>query len=218
MGKTQRKTNSYLVRYKKKFKRKVQKVIQLLEIGDMEHDLCKLYKEIFPHDFLEMERHYKFYKEKNQRRKKGKPLWFPNPKLLIANISGLKFPIEKNIAPFISRESLKKNLLQEGSKELQKKEEKYKKKNISTQYILPQYILRFISLYWKETNLFKKLYIVKEVSKYKHEKTIIFFKNVLHSEKDWVIKNVVFRAMQTFEEVVFLPPKGKGKGKREQYN
>jgi hypothetical protein len=57
----------------------------------------------------------------------------------------------------------------------------------------------------------ERLNAVKEVSKYKSNKTVQMLYAVLSKEKDYFIRQMAFRSLQRFGQVVFLDKKGIGK-------
>lgn len=215
MGRTQRKTSKYLELYRKKFKRKVNSVLEFTPpFSSKEAFLC-LFEEIYPDDVRSMTKHYLFYQEKNKRRKAGKPLYFPDPAALLYDITASSIKkISKSEWNLEEAESRKTAAIEESKLEQEKKKEKYRKNNISTQEVTPPYVIDLIGKYWKESRHLQRLYIAQECSKYKSTSTILFFRQVLFGENDWFIKNAAFRTLQKFDEVVYLPPKGSGNQKR----
>lgn len=211
MGRTQRKTSKYLELYRKKFKKKVNSVLKFTPpLLSKEEFLC-LFEEVYPDDVRSMAKHHQFFQEKNKRRKNGKPLYFPNPAELLYAIAGTSIKkISKSAWNVDEAESIKKIAIEESKLEQEKKKEKYIRNNISTQEVIPPYVIDLIGRYWKESRKLQRLYIVQECAKYINTTTILFFRQVLFGESDWFIKNTVFRTLQKFDEVVFLPPKGKG--------
>jgi hypothetical protein len=174
-----------------------------------------LFEEIYPVDARSMSKHYQFYQEKNKKRRIGKPLYFPNPAELLYGIAASSIKkISKSEWSFEEAESRKKAAIEESKLEQEKKNEKYRENNISTQEVTPPYVIDLIGKYWKESRYLQRLYIAQECSKYKSTSTIIFFRQVLFGENDWFIKNAAFRTLQRFDEVVYLPQKGRGDRKR----
>ncbi|MGT2593427.1 TIR domain-containing protein [Vibrio cholerae] len=217
MGKTQRKTSKYLELYRKKFKKKVQTIISFTPPNSSKEDFIKLFSEVYPDDLLSIQKHFSFYEHKNKTRKVGKNLYFPHPSELLYNIAKPEIKkIKKDEWCIIKAESNKKSALRSELQEKNKRQYKYRKNNISTQNVTPRYIKELIQKYWSENVKLRRLLIVIECSKFKNEKTILFFRQVLSGEKDWFIRNYCFRTLQRFDEVTYLSPKGKGK--REQYD
>ncbi len=159
-----------------------------------------------------MEKHYQFYQEKNKRRQTGKPLYFPSAVELLYEIARPKIA-KISETTWCAEDAAKKRIetLQEATREREERKEKYRKRNISTQEVLPRYLIILINKYWKECNELLRFDIARECAKYKNNKTVLFFRQILFGEKDWFIRNFAFRTLQRFDEVVFLPPKGKGK-------
>ncbi len=217
MGRTQRKTSKYLELYRKSLKRKVASVLEFTPPGTSKEALLKIFEDIFPDETNSMRKHYQFYQEKNKRRRKGKPLYFPDPAELLYDMAGARICNLSQSAWNIDDANKKKEeALKQSKSEQEKRREKYRRNNISTQDVTPSYIIELIDKYWKEPEKLQRLYIAQECSKYRNDRTILFFRQVLYGENDWFIKNTVFRTLQRFDEIVYLPPKGKGK--RDQYN
>jgi len=217
MGRTQRKTSKYLELYRKTFKRKVNSILEFTPPFTSKEEFLSLFEEIYPDDARSMKKHYQFYQEKNKRRRTGKPLYFPTPAQLLYDIADSKIKkITESEWNSEEAEEKKKAALEESKLEQQKRKDKYRRNNISTQEVTPLYVIDLIERYWRESRKLQRLYIVQECSKYKNSTTILFFRQVLYGENDWFIKNFVFRTLQKFDEVVYLPPKGEGK--RDKYN
>ena len=211
MGRTQRKTSKYLELYRKIFRRKVETILEFTPPGTSKEAFLLLFEQIYPDDTQSMKKHYQFYQEKNKRRRIGEPLHFPNPTQLLYDIAGAKIGVISESTWNVEHAKEKKKDALEGSRlEQERRKEKYRRNNISTQEVTPAYIVDIIDKYWKESQKLQRLYIVQECSKYKNATTILFFRQVLYGENDWFIKNTAFRTLQSFDEVVYLPPKGKG--------
>ncbi|MCU8018120.1 TIR domain-containing protein [Shewanella sp. SM72] len=217
MGSVQRKTNKYLELYRKKFRKKVRTVLSFTPPGIKKNDFIKLFSEIYPDDIISMEKNVRFYQEKNRRRRRGKPLFFPNPSDLLYSLAKPKLnDICEREFDLFQAQMAKEEALAEAQLDSNRKKIQYRNNNISTQFVTPKYISLLIEKYWHEKNKFRRLLIVIECSKYKNESTIFFFRQVMSGEKDWFIRNYCLRILQRFDEVVYLPPKGKGA--QEKYN
>lgn len=217
MGRTQRKTSKYLELYRKSFKKKVNTVISFAPPNTLKDRFFDLFSEVYPEDVSSMEQHFKFYQEKNRNRKKGKPLFFPNPTDLLYEMAKAKLNhIKVDSWNPSDAEEAKKAAHEDAKRERERKLLSYRKNNISTQTVTPNYIIKLIKAYWNEKTKIRRLLIVTECGKYKNPRTILFFRKVLNKESDWFIRNNCYRILQKFNEVVYLPPKGRGK--KEQYD
>ncbi|QDG35735.1 toll/interleukin-1 receptor domain-containing protein [Alteromonas mediterranea] len=217
MGKTQRKTSKYLELYRKSFKKKVNTVISFAPPNTSKDKFFDLFSEVYPEDVSSMEQHFKFYQEKNRNRKKGKPLFFPNPTDLLYEMAKAKLKhIKVDDWNAFDAEEEKKAALEDAKRDREKKLLSYRNKNISTQSVTPNYVIKLIKKYWSEKTKIRRLLIVTECGKYKNPRTILFFRRVLNKEPDWFIRNYCFRILQNFDEVVYLS--SKGKGKKGQYD
>lgn len=217
MGRTQRKTSKYVELYRKKLKKKVLIVVSFTPPGSSKKDFINLFSEVYPDDWVNIEKHFLFYQEKNKNRKKGKPLYFPHPSDLLYGLakSGIR-SLKVNDWDVSRAENNKVLALSEEKKDRERRKAKYRNNNISTQTVTPGYVCDLIKRYWKERLKIRRLLIVIECGKFKNESTTLFFRQVLSGEKDWFIRNYCFRILQRFDEVVYLSPKGRGK--REQYD
>lgn len=217
MGRTQRKTNKYLERYRRTLRRKVRTVVEFAPPNCSQAEFLRLFTEVYPDEVRSMEKHYEFYAEKNRHRRVGKPLHFPIPGELLFGMARSKLRQIDGSSWNADRANVAQQVAVDQSlHEQEKRREKYRENNISTQDVTPNYIIALTKKYWKEGRAEMRLHIVQECGKYKNDRTISFFRRVMAKEKDWFIKNVVFRTLQRFDEVVYLPPKGKGK--RQKYN
>ncbi|HFQ5227647.1 TPA: TIR domain-containing protein [Vibrio vulnificus] len=217
MGRVQRKTSKYLELYRKRLRKKVLTVLSFTPPAASLNEFIKLFSEIYPDELLSIERHYQFYQEKNKSRSRGKPLYFPSPSKLLydlakRNLSRSTFDKWDLLQAKIDKETA----LADAAIEREKRNVRYRNNNISTQEVTPRYIENLISRYWKEKLKNRRLSIVIECGKFKNEKTVLFFRQVMSGEKDWFIRNYCFQTLQRFDEVVYLPPKGEGK--RQQYD
>jgi hypothetical protein len=217
MGRTQRKTSKYLELYRKTFKRKVLTVLSFTPPATSGDVFFKLFEEMYPDDVRSVGKHYQFYHEKNKRRRHGKPLYFPSPAELIYQLARARLgAISESTWNAEDAERNKQQALDESKRERERRKEKYRRNNISTQEVTPKYVSTLIDRYWKESRKLFRLYIIKECAKYKNTRTILFFRQIFQGEDDWFIRNTVFRILQRFDEIVYLPPKGKGK--REKFD
>ncbi|MEI7072675.1 TIR domain-containing protein [Pectobacterium versatile] len=217
MGSVQRKTSKYLELYRKKFRSKVLTVLSFTPPGTTKNDFMKLFSDVYPEDVVSMEKHFIFYQEKNKSRYKGKPLYFPSPSELLYGLA--KSKINKiNISEWNPSQAImaKAAALSEAMLDRRKRQIKYRENNISTQFVTPRYIEYLIGKYWRENVKIRRLFIIIECGKFKNEMTILFFRKIMNGENDWFIRNYCFRILQHFDEVVYLP--SKGKGKREKYD
>ena len=185
MGKTQRKTSKFLELYRKSFKKKVISVLKFTSPFTSKAAFFDLFKEVYPDEIRSMERHYQFYQVKNKNRRLGKSLYFPNPEQLLFDIAGLAIVKISEAAwnPLEAEEKMKA-ALDESELDRQKRREKYRRNNISTQEVTPSYINDLIGRYWKEQQKLHRLYIAQECCPYNH--------NTIRSQ-DRLLQNEVLR-------------------------
>ena len=196
---------------------KVLAVLSFTPPNASEAEFVSLFSEIYPDELLDIEKNYQFYQEKNKNRNRGKSLYFPPPAQFLHDLAKSSLGnVKSDEWDLREAERSKEQAFIKAAKEREERNIKYRKNNISTQDVTPGYLDDLISRYWKETLKYRRLLIVIECSKFKNKKTILFFRHVMGGELDWFIRNCCFYTLQKFDQVVYLPPKGKGK--RDKYD
>jgi hypothetical protein len=109
------------------------------------------------------------------------------------------------------REKLKKELLETSKRKHDKKLRVQNERSITIQEVEPEYLDKLEQMIFNPADLIERLNAVKEISKYKNEKTIQMLYAVLSKEKDYFLRQMAFRSLQRFGKVVFLDKKGIGK-------
>lgn len=228
MGNAKRKYNAFVIRLKKGLKRKFQSIALLLGKGFTQQDYVFLFKEIYSDDWQQIEDYHNYYKRKDEelleflKKKKmpnPKPRYeFPTASKFILNASWFLLnnirkthETKEEILSVEERNKLKEELLEESRQKHNKKIRKQEERSITIQEVEPEYIYKLELALFTSSDLMERLNAVKEVSKYKSNKTVQMLYAVLSKEKDYFIRQMAFRSLQRFGQVVFLDKKGIGK-------
>ena len=227
MGDAKRKYNAFVIRFKKGLKRKFHSVAELMAKGFTDNEYVSVFREIYFDDWKQIEEYHKYYKQKDEELlvflKKKK---IPNPQPRYGFGEPEKFVLQSSFFLLVNtrkkhdaneiisepeREKLKKELLEASQRKHDKKLRVQNERNITIQEVEPDYLDKLEQIIFNSSDLIKRLNAVKEISKYKNEKTIQMLYAVLSKEKDYFIRQMAFRSLQRFGQVVFLDKKGIGK-------
>jgi hypothetical protein len=227
MGDAKRKYNAFIIRLRKGLKRKFHGVAELMAKGFSDDEYVSLFREIYFDDWKQIEEYHKYYKQKDDEllaflKKKNisnpQPRYsFGEPKKFVLQSSYflLIHTRKKHDANEImsepEREKLKKELLETSKRKHDKKLRVQNERSITIQEVEPEYLDKLEQMIFNPADLIERLNAVKEISKYKNEKTIQMLYAVLSKEKDYFLRQMAFRSLQRFGKVVFLDKKGIGK-------
>lgn len=227
MGIAKRKYNAFTIRLRKGLKRKFQNIALVLDKEFTDNEFVALFEEIYFDDWNQIVEYHKYYKQKDDillaslRRKRilnPKPRYnFADPHRFVLQSSySLRINTRKKhdaneVMTESEREKLKRELLETNQQKHTKKLRIQNERNIAIQEVEPGYIGKLEHTLFNSSDLLTRLNVVKEISKYKNEKTIQMLYAVLSKEKDYFIRQMAFRSLQRFGQVVFLDKKGKGK-------
>lgn len=227
MGDAKRKYNAFVIRLRKGLKRKFQSVVYLLSKGFTDDEYVSLFREIYFDDWRQVEGYHKYYKQKDEELLAYlKMKRCPNPKPRYGFCDPTQFILQSSCSELVNvrkkheaneiisefeRERLKNVLLETSKRKYEKKLRVQAERNITVQEVEPKYIYELEQIIFNSFDLLERLNAVKEISKYKNEKTIQVLFAVLSKEKDYFIRQTAFRSLQKFGQVVFLDKKGMGK-------
>lgn len=227
MGIAERKYNAFIIRLRKGLKRKFQTIALVLDKGFTDNEFVALFEEIYFDDWNQIVEYHKYYKQKDDvllASLKRKRILNPKPRYNFADPH--RFVLQSSYSLLINtrkkhdanevmtepeREKLKRELLEINQQKHSKRIRIQTEKNIAIQAVEPEYLGKLEQTLFNSTDLLTRLNVVKEISKYKNEKTIQMLYAVLSKEKDYFIRQMAFRSLQRFGQVVFLVKKGKGK-------
>lgn len=230
MGGTKRQFNSLFTNFSKKFKKPFDLVGKLMPMDFNDDMFLKFFKDLYEYLWIEIETEYTFWKKKNEKLitvgKKSR-YNFPKPEkfILLKSVHvRAKYRFNHSNGVIIStaeQNVLYNQLLDENKIKLEAKRKKLFEKLELVQEIEPKYIQEYINSYFKirhtgQNSVDRKIEIIREVSKYKSDKTIDFLQKVNAGERNISLRREAFTVLQQLNEKVILRRNPKGKKKESQ--
>lgn len=220
MGGTARQFNNMYIKYKKKFKKPIYNVAQIINYNFTDDEFVESFKELYPYLWEDLNQQYKYWHDKNAYIiKKGKKSRynFRKPYNFIMDCSyhiRKKMRKEKSDDMASSDEDIRK-LYYEIKNESKRKIEKIQREKTENlkymQEINPSYGKLYIAKYFKEHDLHVKLEIIRELSKYKSKDIISFFYKVNACTRNFSLKQESMKYIQKLSLPFVLRRKKKGK-------
>lgn len=219
MGKTARQFNKIYVDYKKKFKKPIQQVCQLMRENFTDEYFVDTFMKLYPDLWDDLNKQYQYWHKKNNiliKNGKKSRYNFRKPYNFILDCSfqyrkKLRKSEYQNIIPDEEREKIEKNIINISKKKLKARKEKNQKALYYVQEIEPKYASKFISKYFKTHDLHEKLEIIRELSKYKSKGIIEFFYKVNACTRNFSLKQESMKYIQSMGLPFVLRRKKKGK-------
>lgn len=227
MGKTKRQFTKSFTDYKKSHKKAFLAILEIMPNKYTDEVFVDSFKHYYTDLFENIKKEYIYWRKKNDKiialGKKSR-YNFPSPfKYVITSSYLIRRSRDRNRLILSDAEiNEKKNILESIkekriSKNVQNKD---KKMELISEDILPTHIQHFINKYFRlksiNQDIFtEKLYIIKEVSKYKHYIVIDFLSKINAVEKNFLLKLEAVFSLQRFGEKVMLRRKPKGNKSRE---
>ncbi|MFD1631106.1 TIR domain-containing protein [Pseudopedobacter beijingensis] len=203
---------------------------KLMPMGFNDDTFLKCFKELYEYLWIEIESEYAFWKKKNEKLiivgKKSR-YNFPKPEkfILLKSVHvRAKYRFNHSNGVILSNAeqiTLYDQLLDENKIKLEAKRKKLFEKLELVQEIEPKYIQEYINSYFKirhtgQNSIDRKIEIIREVSKYKSDKTIDFFQKINAGERNISLRREAFTVLQQLNEKVILRRNPKGKKKESQ--
>lgn len=219
MGKTKRQFNKIYIKYKKKFKNPIQKVLMLMPKTFSDDNIVNTFKELYPHMWDDLNKQYKFWHNKNvlllrHCRKSRYNFRKPYKFILDCAYHSVK-KLRKDKNRIILGKDEVGNLKNEIKKLSKSKFNKRKQKVDGTlrfiQEIEPSYTSFFIDRYFNTYDLHQKLEIMRELSKYKSSNITEFFYKVNSCTRNFSLKIEAQNYIQSIGLPFMLRCKKKGK-------
>lgn len=210
--------------FKKKFTRQLNMISGVLPQNYSSQKIVDLYKYYFPLDWIELNKRYESYKNKDLfLQQVGKKLryYHEEPNTFLLNLPKVKQllsvgKMESHRSDFShEKRALAINELEaRKNKKMNIHIKKSRDARLLMQTIEPLYIDVFISAYHKKGSTTQdKIEIFKELKKYECQKSIQFFQKLNDSERNNQIRGMAFSYLQKIGEYVRLRKKFKGKSK-----
>lgn len=204
MGGTARQFNKMYVDYKRKFKKPMQTIAELIPLDFSDEEFVETFKRLYPHLWEDLEKQYVFWHRKNVSLiKLGKKSRcdFREPYNFILDCSyHLRIKLRNNKSRIIlsNEERLKKEseIFSASLLKVKKQREKMDRNLYYVQEIEPAYTHYFINQYYHTDDLHERLEIIRELSKYKSDRIVQFFYTVNASTRNFSLKEESMRYIQ----------------------
>lgn len=229
MGRTKRKYSSFLIDYKRSFKKPLFEVGAIMNVGFSDNDFNEEFKILYNYLWSDICSKYTEYKRMGEGLvKKGfkKRYFFPSPIIFLNDIS-------KHVINKIRNSQSKSDYILSEEERIKKRknllincEEKikadHKRRNNNLKYIQevkPKHSNYFMDEYFKlkhqnPQDVTSRYTVLLEASKYKCNETIQFLHKVNASERNFNLRQFAFRSLQKFGvKEVRLKKNRKGKKK-----
>ena len=224
MGRTKRRYQGELLRFRKTLKRPLRNVLATMPEGFSEELFLSEFKLLYSYLWDDICSKAEEYNRMDKRReKKGLPkiYFFPKP---ISYLRSIALPIIHNEGlynqlkkPEKERVEFRENLLEQSLCKQKKRKDKIGLNQKYVQQVVPSYSNYYIQTYFagkhqNPTDIDTRYAVLQEASKYKSPVTIKFLYKVNASERNYHLRHFAFLTLQKFgEKEVRLRPNRKGK-------
>lgn len=219
MGATARQFQKKYIDYKKKFKKPIQQVGELMPEDFTDECFVNTFERLYPDLWDDLNKQYQYWHTKNNtliRYGKKSRYNFRKPYKFILDCSyyyrkKLRSNKRQNIISDEERKVIEKSIKDISEQKLRTRKEKVQKALYYVQEIEPQYTSEFMNKYFETHDLHEKLEIIRELSKYKSDKIIEFFYKVNACTRNFSLKEESMRYIQSIDLPFVLRRKKKGK-------
>lgn len=219
MGVMARQFNKKYQDYKKKFKKPLETISQIMPEEFTDAYYVETFKRLYPDLWEDLEKQYTYWHKKNDEiMKYGKKSRynFRKPYNFILDCSHhLRIRVRRDKErEILKEEEIKKienDILRKSQGRLDKQRQKVEHKLYYVQEIEPCYAKTFIAEYFRTYDLHEKLEIIRELSKYKSEEIISFFYKVNACTRNFSLKEESMYYIQGLGLPFNLRRKKKGK-------
>ena len=208
MGKMKRKCNKACCDYRKKIKKPIHVVGEIMPRGFTDEYFVETFKWLYPNIWDDLDKQYRYWNNIGQK--------FDNPRKFVLNAS--KF-CRKELRNMSSEDSMdinqvekkKYDIHEKNLRKLEKRQEKVERNLHYIQEIEPVFTESFIREYFKTHDLHERLEIIRELSKFKSDKIISFFYKVNACTRNFSLKKEAMRYIQGLDLPFYLRGKKQGK-------
>jgi hypothetical protein len=219
MGVMARKFNAFYCDYKKKFKKPISTVAEIMPVEFTDAYFVDTFKRLYPNLWKDLEEQYEYWHKKNDELiKHGKKSRynFRKPYNFILDCSYNHRRNLRNDTDRVALEpehikSIEDNVLKKSLKKVQKKQQKINKNMYHVQEIEPIYAKVYIDEYFRTHDLHERLEIMRELSKYKSDEIVSFFYKVNACTRNFSLKEESMHYIQGLGLPFKLRGKKKGK-------
>ncbi|KKR96941.1 MAG: hypothetical protein UU48_C0021G0006 [Candidatus Uhrbacteria bacterium GW2011_GWF2_41_16] len=227
MGGTKRQFVNMYVKFTQRFKKPFDSIAKLMPINFSDNEFLKCFKTLYEYFWIDIEREYSYWEKKNDdliHYGKKSRYDFPKPEeFVLKNSVHVRTKYRNNhktgvILPKEEQEMLYIRLSNHNQIKLNSKKNKEFEKLELVQEIEPKFVQEYINKYFCLRNISQdiideKFKIIREIAKYKADKTVKFLQKVNAKETNYSLKQEAFKSLQQLNEKVILRRKKMGKKK-----
>lgn len=208
MGIMKRKCNKVYCDYKKKIKKPIYAVAELMPKEFTDEYFVETFKRLYPNLWEDLDKQYKYWHNVGQN--------FSKPSRFVLDASKvcrkkIRNDSDRIILDLEQIEKIEIDIRKKSLFKLKKRQEKVRNNLYYVQEIEPVYAKAFIREYFRTHDLHERLEIIRELSKFKSDEIVSFFYKVNVCTRNFSLKEESMRYIQGLDLPFYLRRKKKGK-------
>lgn len=203
-----RKCNKVYCDYKKKIKKPIYAVAELMPKEFTDEYFVETFKRLYPNLWEDLDKQYKYWHNVGQN--------FSKPSRFVLDASKvcrkkIRNDSDRIILDLEQIEKIETDIREKSLFKLKKRQEKVRNNLYYVQEIEPVYAKAFIREYFRTHDLHERLEIIRELSKFKSDEIVSFFYKVNVCTRNFSLKEESMRYIQGLDLPFYLRRKKKGK-------
>ena len=203
-----RKCNKVYCDYKKKIKKPIYAVAELMPKEFTDEYFVETFKRLYPNLWEDLDKQYKYWHNVGQN--------FSKPSRFVLDASKvcrkkIRNDSDRIILDLEQIEKIEIDIRKKSLFKLKKRQEKVRNNLYYVQEIEPVYAKAFIREYFRTHDLHERLEIIRELSKFKSDEIVSFFYKVNVCTRNFSLKEESMRYIQGLDLPFYLRRKKKGK-------
>lgn len=208
MGIMKRKCNKACCDYRKKIKKAIYTVAELMPKDFTDECFVENFKFLYPNLWDDLDKQHKYWKSIGQK--------FDNPSKFVLKASNfcrkkVRNTSNENSMDMSEIENMKSDIREKNLRKFKNRQDKVNKNLYYVQEIEPVFTEAFIKEYFKTHDLHERLEIIRELSKFKSNKIVNFFYKVNACTRNFSLKREAMHYIQGLGLPFYLRRKKKGK-------
>lgn len=203
-----RKCNKDYCDYKKKIKKTIYTVAELMPKEFTDEYFVETFKRLYPNLWEDLEKQHKYWHNVGQN--------FSKPFRFVLDASKvyrkkIRNDPDRIILDLEQIEKIEKGIREKSLFKLKKRQEKVRNNLFYVQEVEPVFTKAFIREYFRTHDLHERLEIIRELSKFKSDEIVSFFYKVNACTRNFSLKEEAMRYIQGLDLPFYLRRKKKGK-------
>lgn len=208
MGLMKRKCNKAYCDYRKKIKKAIYTVAELMPKEFTDEYYVETFKRLYPDLWEELDKQHKYWRNTGQNF--SKPFKFILDASKVCRVKARNNP-DRIILDPDQIEKIEKDIQKNSIRKLEKRQEKVNNNLYYIQEIEPIFAKAFIREYFRSHDLHVRLEIIRELSKFKSDEIVSFFYKVNACTRNFSLKEEAMHYIQGLDLPFYLRRKKKGK-------